>query len=230
VPSLPRADVAADLIQHGGDRDVQNLWTLIQDAEEPDARPLIEELARHKDPVVRGWALSAIGVSIQDAGLGMLTAHAKGDRDSDVRAIAIEELLKLDRREALKLAPAFRRALRSRDIYEPVRAMWALGEVGDTSSLEAIREIRESGRVEFHRKVATVVAMLLEGRAAEILTAIRNHDHDLMPWLTRAAAILGTPEAQSTLEACASGAYDQECKDRCRREAENLARRRESGR
>jgi hypothetical protein len=226
VPRLPAPGTAAKLIQDGSDIDVARLWSDVRQSSD-DVRPLLEQLARHGDPVVRGWALSAIGETIGASGIDIIVAAAKRDRDSDVRAIAIDQMLELDLEAARNLAPMFRRGLRSRDIYEPVRAMWALAAIGDTGSIGAIRAFADSATtIGFHKKVAAVVCMFLEGRSAEILAEIRGHNHDLMPWLTRAARLLGTTDALSALANCAGSAFDEECRSYCQREADDLARRR----
>ena len=43
-----------------------------------------------------------------------------------------------------------------------------------------------------------------------------DHDHRLMPWLSKAARLLGTKEARDALEACARDAPDDECRNFCR--------------
>jgi len=225
VHRFPNAQAAAHVIQHGEDHEVAELLTRVRQSRD-DPKPLLKELAGHRDPVVRGWALSAIGDSIGVAGLDILTDRAKRDRDSDVRDIAIQELLDLDLDEARQLAPIYRRKLRSKDLYEPATGMWALAAVGDSSSLDAIRTIEETATNAIQKNTAAVVSMILEGRSSEILAGIRSHNHDLMPWLTKAARILGTPEAQNVLQECAASTFDEECRNWCRKDAEYLAARR----
>lgn len=222
--SWPTADAAAQIVLQGDDSKVADLLHLIQTTGE-NPKPLLGELASHEDPVVRAWALGAIGVSIRAAGVDILVAHAKSDRDTDVQSIAIEELLEVDVDAARKLAPKYRPKLKSADIDEPVTAMWMLASVRDYESLEAVRAIREGADRGFHRKVATVVCMILEGKSDEILAGIRSHNHDLMPWLARAAGILGTLEALEALQQCANAPIDEECKWSCRSEAEELSQR-----
>ena len=222
--NLPTPEAAIAVILHGPDHAVGNLLESVRQAG-PRARPLLEDLARHKDPVVRGWALSAVASAIGSAGVDLIMAHAKGDRDADVRDIAIELLLEMDRDAVRRmLAPALRRKLRSKDLHVPVTAMWALAAIDDRSSMDAIRAIADNAEIGFHRKVAGVVCMILQGRSDEILDAIHHHDHERMPWLTKAARIVGTREARRVLEQCAEAPIDDECRNWCRKEAEYLAR------
>jgi HEAT repeat protein len=212
------------LIQHGSDRDVAGLLGVVRETNE-DPKQLLRQLASHGDPTVRGWALSAIGETIGTSGMDIVRAHAKSDRDSDVRDIAIQALLVLDIDAARSLIPVYRRRLRSSDRYEPVTAMWALAAIGDTSCLDEIRALGEAATRGLHKHTATVVCMILEGRSHDVLAAIQGHNHDLMPWLVKGARIIATPEARRVLEECAESSFDDVCTAWCRKEAEYLARR-----
>jgi hypothetical protein len=72
---------------------------------------------------------------------------------------------------------------------------------------------------------AEVVRMLLEGRGDEVIRLIRNHDHRLMPWLSKAARLLGTNEARNALADCSQNAPDDECRYFCQEEVAKIANR-----
>jgi hypothetical protein len=138
-----------------------------------------------------------------------------GDRDPDVRDVAVEELLELDIEAARSLAPRLRRKLRSKDFYEPVTATWALGAIRDVTAREAIQEVGDQASNAIRRNTARVVCMLLSDDPDEIVRRIREHDHELMPWLTKGARLLGTADALAALRACAASAPDEECQGVC---------------
>lgn len=103
------------------------------------ARGVLEKLARHRDPVVRAWVPGVARTVLGKEAVSLLLRLARKDSDTDVRDVAIEELLEVDRQAAQRLIPLFRERLRSSDPFEPLTAMWALATVGDQASVDLIR-------------------------------------------------------------------------------------------
>lgn len=51
---------------------------------------------------------------------------------------------------------------------------------------------------------------------------VKEHDHERMPWLSKAAGLLGTTEAAGALRTCLENAPDGQCRDKCREDLERL--------
>jgi len=220
---LTAAAVAADIKREEGPNAEQLLAAFRSSP--PEAKRILEELAAHRDPVVRAWATWAARRSLSKADAVALALRLVRDRDSDVRVVALEELLELDVRAAAKLAPTFRRKLKSKEFYEPISGMWALATIQDKGAVDEIRASAERWDNALHKNTAEVVSMLLEDRGDEVIGLIRSHDHRLMPWLSKAARLLGTKEAREALEASARNAPDDECRNFCRDEVDKITHR-----
>jgi hypothetical protein len=190
------------------------------------AARILDELSRHDSADVRAWVAWAAPQVLGEGGSSVLMGLTR-DRDPDVREAAIDELVTLDPDAARRLVPALRRRLRSTEAREPVSAMWTLAELGDRSSLPAIRRLAEAKDLEhpFNARVAEIVCLLLEERGDEVLWRLRAHDHDYTPWLATAARVLGTESARAALAQCAAGAPDEECRRVCAVELERLEER-----
>jgi hypothetical protein len=195
----------------------EELREIIEDlrTDEDHAVRLLEELAGFPDVEVRAWAAYAAREVLGERAVPLLL-HMTKDRDADVQDVAIEELFALGPEAARKVVSDLRRKLTSKDISEPVFAMWKLYELGDRESLPLIRALAEApeGDYPFHHKTARVICMLMED-PGEILERIRAHDHELMQWLTMAAQELHTDEARAALEECARSAPDRSCRRMC---------------
>jgi hypothetical protein len=220
---LTAAAVAADIMRDEGP-DAKQLLAAFRSSPQEGKR-ILEELTVHRDPVVRAWAPWAASRSLSQGDAVALALRLIGDRDSDVRHVALEELLELDVETAAKLGPTFRRQLKSKEFHEPIAAMWALATIGDTRAVEEIRAAANRWNNALHKNTAEAVSMVLEDRANELTRRIRDHDHRLMPWLSKAARLLGTKEARDALDACARNAPDDECRNFCREEVEKITRR-----
>lgn len=200
------------------ERDVAALDAVLADlhADRGRAARVLDELTRHRNPAVRGWVSGTAREVLREGGVYIVMGLTR-DRDPHVRRGAVRDLVELEPDTARRLIPSLRRRLRSRDLDEPVFAMWTLAELGDRGSLAAVMRIAEAEADEhpFRRQCARVVSILLGDRPEEVVERIRVHDHDLMPWLTRAARILGTDEARAALAECAREAPDEECRNAC---------------
>jgi hypothetical protein len=195
--------------------DVQGIVDNLR-AERGRAARILDELSRHRNADVRGSVVWAAPQVLGDGGVYLLVGLTR-DRDPEVRGAAIEELVALDVEAPRKLIPSLRRRLCSRDVHEPVTAMWTLAELHDRDSFPQIRRIAEAKDLEhpWQRVPAEVVALLLQERGDEILRGIRAHDHERMPWLASGARVLGTDEARDTLEEGARSAPDEACRRAC---------------
>jgi HEAT repeat protein len=197
-------------------------------AHRSQARALFGELARDRDPVVRAWVPWAAGRALGVEAVPIIKQLAS-DRDIDVRDVAVEELVGLDIEAARSLAPKLGRKLRSKDVYEPATARWALGAVRDVTAREAIQEAGDQATTAIGRNTARVVLMLLSDDPDEIVRRIRAHDHELMAWLTEGARLLGTADAIAALRECAAGAPDKECRGICEYALEKIESRSPGG-
>jgi hypothetical protein len=197
--------------------DPGELRSLIEDLREDKehASRLLEELARNRDVDVRLWVPIAAREVLGEAAIPLLLRLTR-DRDGDVQDVAIEELFQLGPSAARKVVAQLRRKLTSKDIHQPVFAMWKLVELNDRESIPLIRAVAEAQESEypFHQKTARVICMLMEN-PPEIVERIRLHDHELMQWLTIAARELRTEEARTALEDCSRGAPDRRCRAMC---------------
>lgn len=187
-------------------------------------RAVLERLVRHPDPVVRSWVPWAARMVLETDAAAAITRVVAQDQDADTRDVAIEELLELDPDAAAELAPALRQRLKSKDLYEPVSAMWTLAAIHDQDALDEIRELSRNARLPWHQKSAFVVSLVLSDQVDEIVRRIRDHDHDLMPWLPEAARLVGTPDARAALKACSDSAPDEECRGYCNEALAKLER------
>src|SRR5216683_8199292 len=215
---ITAAEVAAAI---KGDAPNDELVRLIRDSPE-QSHGLLEQLSRDRDPVVRAWVPPVARTVLRKDAVPLIIRMAREDRDVDVRDVAIEELLELDRDAARSMVPLFRKKLRSSDPFEPLTAMWALAAVGDEGAVDLIRA-KIAGRQPnaLDRMNGEVVIMLMTN-LSEILRRIRDHDHDRMLMLSKAAALMGTHEAVEALRACADRAPDSQCRENCREDLERL--------
>lgn len=207
----------------------QQMESLLEEltADPAHASRLFEDLLkRNRSFAVRSWVPWAARNTLGPEAVPLLLRLAR-DRDPDMRDIAIEELLEIDPQAARSLAPALRRKLQSREFFEPITAMWALAEIGDSSAREAILEAAANWDNARHRNTAEVATILLGDAPNEILDRMRAHDHRMMPWLAPAARVLGTEEAERVLGECAESAPDERCKRICEEQLGRLRKRRE---
>lgn len=211
---LTASDVAADIQREDGP-DAEALIAAFRSSP-LEAKGILSDLAVHRDPIVRAWAAWAAARSLPRGKAVAIALQLAKDKDSDVRDVAVEELVDLDHSTAIKLAPALRRKLQSKSFYEPITAMWALAAIGDASAADAILEAGARWDNALHRNTATVASALLRGEGDDLVRKVRFHDHELMPWLSKALRLLGTEEARQALEGCSNSAPDIECRNYCR--------------
>jgi hypothetical protein len=177
------------------------------------AKDVFDELASAGRFFVRQWVALEAPAILGRRAVPLLLRLTR-DRHEDVRMDAVNELVELDREAAAQLAPALRRQLRSRDVYEPIVAMRALMLVGDTEDADEMRRAAAESDYPFHRLAAGAYALALEGDDEELARRIEAHQHDAMPWLVVAAAYRATPPMVEALRLCARGPC-HECRDDC---------------
>lgn len=178
------------------------------------AHSVLDELSGSGDPLLRFWAATAIRDTIGRQGTDILL-RLFHDRASEVRDEALKSLLKVDKEAARSLGPSLRQRLRSKEIFGPIPAMWAIAEMGDIDAVPALEEVVRTAERPFHRNTAAVVLMLLRNDETGILSRIRAHEHNMIPVLAIGARMLGTAEAVRVLEECAASAPDAECQHDC---------------
>ena len=134
---LSAGAVAADIQRRDGP-DADSLIAAFRSSP-LDAKRILEQLAMHKDPAVRAWVPWAARRGLSKPDAVAIALRLFRDRDSDVRDVALDELVELDREAASKLAGTLRQRLKSKEFYEPIAAMWALAAIGDKASVDDIR-------------------------------------------------------------------------------------------
>lgn len=178
------------------------------------ASQVLQQLATHQRPEVRDWVVSAAPELLGRASIPLLLSLAR-DRDDGVANGAVHELLLLEPASLQPLLRRLRSRLASADMYTPIAAAWTLARIGDRESLPLIQRLAETSSMPWHRKAGSVIAMFLAGDHHAILDAIRQHDHERMSWLARAAVLMGTEEARLCVEQCAQSAPDADCRTTC---------------
>jgi hypothetical protein len=91
-------------------------------------------LASHPSDEVRDWVARLLVRVPPDDAVPMLKRLIR-DRNPDVRDEALITLTTVDRSAASDLLPEIHRRLKSPDVSEPIRVMWALAAIGDLRSI-----------------------------------------------------------------------------------------------
>lgn len=188
------------------------------DAEQAEAilRALIAEgKADH-----RAWAMwTARQVLPKAQAASVLEAAIARERRHDQVDIAFGELRYLDLELVRPHLPRLRRRLAGTDWHTMVFVFWLMADLRDADSLPAIERTMQralGNNMPYIAKLGSVVTAVIQGEEAQILWAIRAHDHDRMRWLVQAARRMDTPAAQETLDACATSDFDLDCRIECR--------------
>ena len=161
---------------------------------EPDkADAILTAFASSRSFDRRSWVpWAAPQVLPHDRAVELLTKLA-GSKDTDVSDTALFSLLELDRSAAMNLVPDIRRKLRSKDIYEPVAAMWMLGRLGVSEASEEILNAAERSDYPFHRLVAEAVTLFIRRDTKEIARLIEVRGENALH-LVGAAEKLDDPD------------------------------------
>ena len=219
-----RADEIAAALEAGPDGEARlDAETARLRTDRGRAALVLDELSRHPNVDVRLWVPRAAR-EILDDGAERLLLDMTRDKDPDVRDAAVEELVALGPDSARKIIPDLRRRLHSKDVYEPVFAMWALAELKDRRSLPAIRRIADASGPEhpFHARSAQIVCMALEEGRDEIRAGLKAEDGQEIEWFAAAARIEGSEETLAALEDCAWNGSREHARRVCRSELRKL--------
>jgi hypothetical protein len=185
-------------------------------------------LSRHRSEAVRTWAG---GVARKDLGraeaIVLLTDLAKHPR-AFTRDLAMQDLEAIDPELLRPFVGDMRQTFRrSKDLYSPGgAAMWRLARLRDRESAGLFRAYaakRDPGR--FDHRMPIVLAVFLD-EPNSIAGRIRDHDHEWMIWLVRAATSLDVPGAEDALSAGAAASPDGACRQICAEGLATLAHRR----
>jgi hypothetical protein len=201
-----RADAVAEAVEAGSDGEevlAAELDLLRKDRGR--AAVVFDALSRHRSRRVRAWVPGAAADVLGDGGDRLILSMTR-NRDREVRDAAVTALIGLGPETAWVLVPDLRRRLHSPDVDERIAAMWALAELGDSSSLEVIDGRAEAAELPEERSAARAAALVVRGDEAAVIAGLRaDDDHDL-PALAAAARILGTEATLDALERAATDA------------------------
>ena len=149
-------------------------------AEGDGGRGVLRRLADTGSVELRSWVTGVAPGVLQSAEAADLLLALTRDRDPDVSDDAIAALVEFDPDiAARKLKPVLRKKLRSRDIYEPVAAMWKLAAL-DPHAGEEIRAAAQMSEYPFHRLVAEAVCLWLAQDVGELERRIGVEDESAL--------------------------------------------------
>ncbi len=207
--SRPNPKLFATCVQDiASEQDRRDLINLLS-ADREYAGQVLGELADNQDPEIRHWAAQEAADVLGRDAVPILRRLVR-DRDSNVRIDALRGLGQVDPGELVPMIPKLRAETESQDGFDAQAAIWALGALGDPANLDVVRAATRRDRAR-PRNTAIAVELLISD-PEQLCQRIESHDHDLMPWLTYAAAMLGTERARLALEHCALNAPDGECR------------------
>jgi hypothetical protein len=176
------------------------------------AHALLDQLAGHRDPVVRMWAADAAKAVFGLKAISFLSRLTK-DSHPDVRDVARENLIGLDPASEQAMLPDLRRVLeRGGDPWgEDRAAMWRVARLRDQPSVPILRAY--AARYEpryYHNRMPLVLADYIEDPSS-IPRRIGEHDHEWMWWLWEAATLLEIPGSSAAFNAALAGPIDADC-------------------
>lgn len=209
---LSPEDFAARVGSIKSETDRKDLIALLRSDSEY-ATSVLMELASSRDSDLRLWA-AEVAEGVLGQGAVPVLRKLVRDRDSDVRIDALVNLARADPSEVAGLIPTLRSQVASENPYDAQAALWALGIIGDPATLDIVRAAQTHSRLRVRGTAVAVELMLADPE--QLYRRIENHDHEYMPWLARAAALLGTPEAREALGFCAANAPDEDCRNLAR--------------
>ena len=167
---------------------------------EPDkAEPILEAFMSSRSQDLKAWVTWAAPQVLPRGRAVSLITKLASDRNADVSDEALFALIELDRSAAMTLLPRIRRKLRSKDIHEPVAAMWMLAEL-DPEASEEILEAGERSDYPFHRLVAEAVTLFIKRDTREIARLIKVRGENALH-LVVAAEKLNHPDLRDSVAA-----------------------------
>lgn len=190
-------------------------FSILAASDPVEAAAILGELSSHDDPQIRSWVAFVAPRVVGPESASLLRTLAL-DRDPDVRDEAIDGLNSLGEGLPQGVLSGLRRSLRSSDYLEPMHSMWRLARLRDEASLPDLEYLSsDDSRPPWQQKSAQVAAMLVRNEDKQVISRLRQHDHDYTRFLARAAAIMGTPVAREVVADCAANAPDEECRMWC---------------
>jgi hypothetical protein len=184
---------------------------------------LLLALAEHGSEEVRVWAGSVARTELGREGIPVLLKLAQ-HRRVFTRDSAMQELEGLDPELLEPFIPEMRRIFRrASNLYaEGGAAMWRLARLRDPEAPALFRTYAaDKDTRHFDYRMPLVLADYIEDPES-VVHRIELHDHDWMPWLARAAAVLDLPGAEQALTASASDLPDADCRASCEEELQTL--------
>lgn len=183
----------------------------------PDAVALeVMESLRAKDVEVR---LSLPPLARARLGVGAATfleAMALRDRHIDVRDAALDLLIEIAPDRAPRFWSSLRRRLQKGELDDADLAGWRLFELNDPLLGQELTEALQRWPDWYYiHKSFRVLSWCIEGATAEIEAHIREHDHDLMSWLVRAAWRMDRDDLWNAVAWVAVEAPDPQCRRYC---------------
>lgn len=206
------AEITRKLQRSLGDEDDAQVLEKLRRA--PNAKELLEELARSRDPEIRGWVPTAAR-QILGAASEPLIRQMAADRDAGIRDMAVDALESLDPDLLKSLVPSLRERLESSDDGEVLSSAWRLVKLRDIDAASQIEKFRDRFDPSWWQSKAASVILLALRSPEEIPKRIRAHDHDHMTWLSYAATLMDVPDARAAVEDCKVNAPDEDCRTAC---------------
>jgi hypothetical protein len=186
------------------------------------ALKLIEGVRKVRDPEVRLWICWAAPTRLGTAAAPLLRDMALHDRHSDVSDEARHALMEIEPESAAQFWPRLRRRLGSSSLWDAEHAGWQLFKLGDPLLKEEIAKVLPHWPpTDYIHKSFQVLDWCIDGRVDQIEAHIRNHDHELMRWLSRSAVYLASGELWSAVEWAAESAPDERCRRDCAKALEH---------
>jgi HEAT repeat protein len=188
------AAALAAALSHDTDPRVREMsaWALGAMEGESGTAALTSALAHDGDDKVRETAAWALAELEARSAVEALDAAAQQDRSARVRGTAAWAIGQLNGRGGR--APAgLQRVLRDEDHDARLKAAWALGQIGDSSALPAIRDALNVERNDDVRRALVRALVQSGGRSEQALTELLSSDDPAV----REAAVRGLAGARS---------------------------------
>jgi HEAT repeat protein len=195
------------------DRDIENIVGDLARGGE-SARVVVRQLALHEDPAVRAFAGSVAKELYGNDAVDLLRQLVM-DRDPDVSDTALQDLLDLSPGAAAPLLPRIRARARAGQLFERIFAIWTLAHMRDAEALPMLRAIAAGESQRELADVATVAALVIEGRADEVLARLLQHEHHSTKALAAGAFFVNTQTSLDALHRAAAELPDEQCRAWC---------------
>ena len=188
-----------------------------------DPGRLLGVLARDRDRDVRLWVSGSAGPILGREAEHILLRLSR-DREADVSSDALAALADLGGNLAPAAVRVLRKKLHSKNLWDPVGAIWLIARLR-LAELEAdLRDIVEHPAEPFYRQEAEIALLVLRGEDDAVIQRLTEHDHEHIKPLSRAAYAIGGDQALRALKTCAATAPDERCSQVCGQVADAMLR------